>query len=191
MALSQEKAPLVGFNMISSPKNLKEKMQQGVLDLAVGYFPELEAGFYRKRLVNQYYVGLVSANHPRLNLMNTHSISYFTEKHIEVINNGSDSSLLEVELRAISQKRHIALRLSNHLGLSRLLLSSDLVATVPEILAKQLCKEHNLEMFSLPFECYSYPIYAYWHEKRHKDSDHIWLREVLFDAAEEEGKKLL
>lgn len=191
LALSQEKASLVGFNMSSSPKNLKEKMQQGVLDLAVGYFPELEAGFYRKRLVNQYYVGLVRANHPRLSLMKSDSMSYFSEKHIEVVNNGSDSSLLEEELSAMSQKRYIALKLSNHLGLPRLLLSSDFVATIPEILAEQLCKEQNLEMFALPFECYSYPIYAYWHEKRHKDSDHIWLREILFKAAETESQKLI
>lgn len=185
LALAQEKAPFVGFHLSSSPKNLKEKMQQGSLDLAVGYFPELDAGFYHKRLVSQYYVGLVREDHPRLNLMQANAMAYFAEKHIEVINNGSDTSLLEIELRSESHERDIALRLSNHLGVSRLLLSSDLVATVPEILAEQLCKEQRLQMFSLPFECYNYPIYVYWHEKRHKDSDHIWLRELLFKAAEE------
>lgn len=181
--LSQKIAPSISYDMTSSYKHLKERMQQGEVDLAVGYFPELEAGFYHKRLISQYYVGLVRADHPRLDSMKTDSMVYFEEKHIDVSNNGNEDSLIERELKSLSEQRNIILRLSNFLGLSRLLLSSDLVATVPKILAEQLCEDQALQSFELPFECYSYPIYAYWHEKRHKDVDHVWLRELLFNAA--------
>lgn len=178
----RNEAPSIKFDVTSSQKELKEKMQQSILDLAVGFFPELEAGFYHKRLVTQSYVGLVREDHPRGHLMNSEAMAYFEEQHIDIANNRHDSSLLEWELRSSPQQRNIVLRLSNYLGLSRLLLSSDLVATVPRVLAEQLCKEHSLQLFKLPFECHSYPIYAYWHEKRHKDQDHIWLREQLFSV---------
>lgn len=182
--LSQQEAPSIQFYMQSSQTNLKEKMQLGALDIAVGFFPELEAGFYHKRLINQYYVGLVRADHPRLELMINDAMVYFDEKHIDVSNYGREYSLIEQELQSSSHQRNIMLRLSNFLGLSRLLLSSDLVATVPKMLAEKLCEEQDLKMFSLPLDCYSYPIYAYWHEKRHKDRDHIWLRNMLFKASE-------
>lgn len=181
--LSQQEAPYIAYNMSISHKNLKERMQQGGVDLAVGFVPELEAGFYHKRLISQYNVGLVRAGHPRLNSMKSDSMAYFGEKHIDVSNNEGEDSLVERELKSLSQKRHITVRLSNYLGLSRLLLSSDLVATVPKILAVQLCEDHDLQLFPLPFDFYNYPIFAYWHEKRHKDADHIWLRQQIFKAA--------
>lgn len=185
LKISQQVAPSIRYDMSSSYANLKERMQEGEVDLAVGFFPDLEAGFYHKRLISQVYMGIVRADHPRLSSIKSDSMVYFDEKHIDVNNSSGEGSLIERELKSLSYNRQMILRLSNYLGLSKVISSSDLVATVPEILAQQLCENRDLQMFTLPFECHTYPIYAYWHEKRHKDVDHIWLRELLFNAADQ------
>ena len=62
------------------------QMANGEIDLAIGFLPNLENGFYQQKLFEQYYVVIASKNHPRLNSNNLTIEQYLSEPHKSLAN---------------------------------------------------------------------------------------------------------
>lgn len=64
----QLRATAPGIRIQISPldDDTGRKLEAGEADLAVGFIPALEAGFYQQALFRQQYVCLASADHPRI-----------------------------------------------------------------------------------------------------------------------------
>ncbi|MFZ2387738.1 MAG: LysR family transcriptional regulator, partial [Polaromonas sp.] len=59
-------APHVQIELEKISTDIVRRLQDGEVDLAVGFMPQLEAGFYQQVLFEQNYVCLVAQSHPRL-----------------------------------------------------------------------------------------------------------------------------
>jgi DNA-binding transcriptional LysR family regulator len=66
-----------------------------------------------------------------------------------------------------------------------LLAGTQLVATLPEHLAKTLAKVANVKWLPLPFEAPDTREVVIWHKRNEPDPGHSWLREILIEAARE------
>ena len=65
MQVLQAEAPQVAIHTVrNAAAATREDMARGGVDLAVGWLPDLHAGFHQRRLFEQRYVCLMAAGHP-------------------------------------------------------------------------------------------------------------------------------
>ena len=81
-------APNIHIEILPLSPNLAQLLESGGADLALGFMPQLEAGFYQNVLFKQRFVCMVSANHPRIRTQLTLE-QFQTEEHAVISSSGS------------------------------------------------------------------------------------------------------
>ena len=156
--------------------DLAVSMQSGDIDLALGLLPQLEAGFYQQTLYAQDWVCLANAAHPRLQGQ-VNSSQYQAESHIHIAS-GTGADLLQQALLAQQIQRSIALELPGFLGLSAIVSSTDLLATLPRQIGETLARMAGLQVLACPFAIAGFNVKQHWHARYHEDNANRWLRGV-------------
>jgi DNA-binding transcriptional LysR family regulator len=161
-------------------ESLAQQLQDGQADLALGFLPWLDTGFYQQTLYDQDWICLVNARHPRiLNDDATHwnLKVYQSEAHVG-ITPGTSYQLLDSTVAAQQISRHIRLELPGYLGLSTILSSSDLIATLPRHIGETLANTANLRTLPCPFSVTGFTVKQYWHTRYNNDNANRWLRSL-------------
>ena len=160
--------------------DLAHALQAGEADLAVGFLPWLDAGFYQQTLYAQDWICLANAQHPRvINGQPAHwnLAVYQAEAHIG-ISSGTGYQLLDSATAAQHISRRIRLELPGFLGLSAILSTSDLIATLPRHIGETLARAAGLRVLPCPFAIPGFTVKQYWHARYHYDADFRWLRDI-------------
>ncbi|TXT38027.1 MAG: LysR family transcriptional regulator [Comamonadaceae bacterium] len=160
--------------------HLEEALQSGAADLALGFLPWLDTGFYQQTLYAQDWICLANPRHPRITDATPEQWNlavYQSESHIG-ITPGTSYQLLDHTVAALRLKRQIRLELPGFLGLSAILSSSDLVATLPRQIGETLARQAGLRTLPCPFEVQGFAVKQYWHARFHHDNANRWLRGV-------------
>lgn len=173
-------APGVTLQASRIDASLAPSLQSGEADLALGFLPWLDAGFYQQMLYAQDWICLANAQHPRVadaqpahwNLQ-----VYQAEAHIG-ISAGTGYQLLQSAVTSQHITRQIRLELPGFLGLSAILSTSDLIATLPRHIGETLARAACLRVLPCPFEIPGFPVKQYWHARYHHDAACRWLRGV-------------
>lgn len=173
-----ELAPLVRIEVLRIATDTPERLTAGDADLAVGYMPELEAGFYQQRLFEQGFSCVVAHDHPRVKSRMSAAL-FKSERHVEITAPGTGNELVELELRRIGVQRNIALSLHTLPGLGNLLAETELVATVPERVGQTLTRIAKVKLLETPFKLPVFAIKQHWHERFHQDPANCWLRSLI------------
>jgi DNA-binding transcriptional LysR family regulator len=169
-------APGIRLEAATIGSNMATDLQSGEADLALGLIPSLEAGFYQQALFDQDWICLCNPNHPRLGAKFTLK-TYLAESHVGIVS-GTGSSLLDKALQHIGQQRQTQLALPGFLGLSAILLSSDLIATLPRHIGETLGHAAGLRVYPCPLPIEGFTVKQYWHTRFHHDPANRWLRAV-------------
>jgi len=103
-------APAIHIEMLRITAETPKLLEAGESDLAVGFMPELEAGFYQQKLFEQGFACVVRRNHPRIEARMTAGI-YKRERHVAITAAGTGHDLVESELQRLGVERRIALSL--------------------------------------------------------------------------------
>lgn len=172
-------APGIRLEAAAIGPNMATDLQSGVGDLALGLIPGLEAGFYQQALFDQDWICLCNPKHPRIHKRLSLK-QYLSESHVGIVS-GTGAQLLDVSLQNIGQKRRIQLALPGFLGLSAILQSSDLVATLPRHIGETLAKAAGLKVLACPLAIDSFTVKQHWHVRFHQDPGNVWLRKVIWD----------
>lgn len=173
-------APHIRLNVRQITTETTYQMANGEIDLALGFLPHLENGFYQQKLFEQYYVVIASKNHPRLTDENITTAQYLKESHID-IDAGIGHYHIENELLNLDLKRNILMRLPSYLGVGLVVQETDAIATVPYYLSEVLLSRGNLQIFNAPISFPTYAVKQYWHMSCHHKTSHQWLRKMLHD----------
>lgn len=169
-------APGIRLEAATIGPNMASELQSGEADLALGLIPGLEAGFYQQALFDQNWICLCNPRHPRLGAKLSLK-AYLSESHVGIVS-GTGASLLDKSLQQIGQQRQIQLALPGFLGLSAILLSSDLIATLPRHIGETLANAAGLRVLSCPLQIEGFTVKQYWHTRFHHDPANRWLRAV-------------
>jgi len=156
------------------------QMANGEIDLALGFLPNLENGFYQQKLFEQYYVVIAAKDHPRLTCDSITTEEYLRETHID-IDAGMGHYHIENELLNLELKRDILMRLPSYLGVGLVVQETDAIATVPYYLSEVLLSRGNLKIFEAPIAFPTYSVKQYWHMSCHHKTSHQWLRNMLHE----------
>ncbi|AWT48718.1 LysR family transcriptional regulator [Psychrobacter sp. YP14] len=176
----KQHAPHTKLDISAINSDTPSRMSSGEIDLAIGYIPHLEAGFFQQTFFEQHYSVVVRQDHPRLTQNTLTLEAYQQEQHADVISSGTGHYLLEDHLRRRHIKRHIAITLPTYLGVGLIIQQTDLVATLPDKLAKLLLQENRLHTLPLPLDIPKYQVKQHWHERMHANPDNQWLRQVCY-----------
>jgi len=178
----QKVAPGVSISTVRNTAiNLKDAMEAGHVDLAIGLLPQLKAGFFQQRLFSQQYVCVFRKNHS-LDKRKISPADFFAADHVVIASAGTGHGKVDEILDSGSQKRRIRLTVPHFVAIGHILQSTDMVATVPERLAEKMATPFKLRYVNHPVKLPQIAINLFWHAKYHKDPANQWLRSLVFDT---------
>ena len=152
-------------------------LQSGAADLALGFVPWLESGFYQQTLFPQDWVCLVNRDHPRVQGSLTLR-DYNREAHV-AITAGTGAQLLEDALSRDAVERRVVVELPGFLGLSGIVSATDLIATLPRQIGETLASMAQLRVMECPLTLPPFLIKQHWHARYHDEPGNRWLRGVV------------
>lgn len=174
-------APNISINTVRNTAiNLKDGMEVGHVDIAVGLLPQLKAGFFQQRLFEQKYVCLLRKGHPLDKKRMT--IKEFTQaEHVVVVSPGTGHAKVDESIERKGIRRNIRLTVPHFVAVGHILSTTDMVATVPERYARQCLAPFNLRFMEHPVALPETGINVFWHAKFHKEPGNQWMRRLIFN----------
>jgi DNA-binding transcriptional LysR family regulator len=154
------------------------ELANGTVDLAVGFMPHLEAGFYQQKLFDQHFVCLVSTRHPRVGKSLTVAMLR-DEGHVLVRTSGTGHAIVDKVLAQENVERNVALRLPSFLGVARIVAQTELLAIVPYRYGAAMVDSEDIRLLPVPVELPSFEVKQHWHERYHADASNRWLRQTI------------
>ena len=160
--------------------SLRDDMEAGKVDLAIGLLPQLKAGFFQRRLFRQRYVCIFRKGQ-KLDKRKLSLAEFAAAEHLLVISEGTGHGKVDEVLKRSGVERRISLTVPHFVAVGHILQATDLVATVPERLAERMAEPFGLTYVSHPATLPEVAINVFWHAKFHKAPANQWLRSVVFD----------
>jgi DNA-binding transcriptional LysR family regulator len=184
-------APGVNLHAVQLPiKELREALESGEMDLAVGFIPGLSTGYYQQRFFNRSYVCIARRDHPVIG--DTLSLDeYLAASHAVVSAPGTGHDVVESVLAERGYTRRVALHVSHFLAIPLIIASTDLVVTIPTMLAESYLHTSNIKLLAPPLAFPEYAIAQYWHSRFHKDPANRWLRGLLSEMFQDSADSLI
>ncbi len=186
----QRLAPLASLRSVSPPPSeLREGVETGEIDLAVGYFPDLETNnFFQQRLFTHHFCCLLRADHPiaskRLSLK-----QFLSLKHVAVHAAGRSQELVERFLSRNKIHPKVVLVTPHFMSLPIIIGKSDLCATVPHAIGMFFSGSWtNIKTVLPPFtDAPRIVLKQHWHRKAHHDPRSQWLRRLVSELFNQES----
>lgn len=180
-------APGVSLSTVrTTATGLRDDMEAGKVDLAIGPLPQLKAGFFQRRLFRQKYVCLFRRGHA-LEQRRVSLADFKAAEHLVIVSAGTGHGKVDELIRRAGVERQVRLTVPHFVSVGHLLQRTDMVATVTERLAHSLAAPFDLVHRPHPIQLPEAAINVFWHAKVHRSPAHQWLRGVVFDLFGEHG----
>jgi DNA-binding transcriptional LysR family regulator len=108
---------------------------------------------------------------------------YLQMPHALVLTGDGHQARIDQPLKALGQKRHIALRMPFYIPAVLAIAHTDLVLTVPRTLANVTKQISTLRTIEPPRELKTFPYFMCWHPRLTNEAAHMWLRDQVRMAA--------
>jgi DNA-binding transcriptional LysR family regulator len=176
---SQVRALAPGVSLEAAPihAGMGAELESGAADLALGFIPTLDAGFYQQALYDQDWVCLAHPDHPRIRPGVFGLDDYSREAHAGIVY-GTGAQLLDATIRRLGVERRLALSLPGFLGLPAIVSTTDLIATLPRHIGETLAAIGGLQVLDCPVPIPGFQVRQHWHARFHQDPGNRWLRGV-------------
>jgi DNA-binding transcriptional LysR family regulator len=176
-------APRLRLHTMQIPgRRLRDALGDGDVDLATGDY-DLGAGCRSVLLYESTYACVVRADHPQIRTQM--SLKQFrAAEHVLV---SPDSAFRHGETigRALTRRdvsARIAVQISHFHAVLPLVADTDLIATIPERLARAMQQFANIKVLHPPIALPKIRVFLYWHERFHREPGNQWLRRVYVDC---------
>ena len=167
--------------------NLKEDMESGTVDLALGLLPNLQTGFFQRRLFHHKYVCVFRKGHPVAQSPMT--LAQFTQlDHVGVVSANTGHSEVDGLLERAGIQRKMRLVVPHFIAVGHILQTTDLIATLPERFAQRCEVPFGLVSSPHPARIPDIAISLFWHAKFNRDPANMWIRQLFVELfADSEG----
>jgi DNA-binding transcriptional LysR family regulator len=183
----KREAPGIALSTVrNTAVNLRDELESGKVDMAIGLLPQLKAGFFQRRLFRQRYVCLMRSGH-RLDKKRMTLAEYAGAEHLVVVSAGTGHGKVDELLQRSGIERRVRLTVPHYVSVGHILQRSELITTVPERLADRLLAPFGLAKVAHPAKLPEVAINAFWHAKYHRAPANLWLRSVVFDLFAEDA----
>lgn len=179
-ALEQE-APGVSIDFRTWQAGQYALLASGEIDLATTLFDESPPNLHGRLLGEDRAVCLMRKDHPLTALEQLGQDDYLACKHVRVSGGGDKDSFIDRHLRSQGLQRRISLQVPFFSATVQVLGNSQALATVPEHIARQLCRLHGLAWRPLAFVEHTQRYWVVWHQRLQASAEHRWLRNRVFE----------
>lgn len=177
------RAPSATLHSVSLPHGqLISALEQGMVDLAVGYMPDLTgAGLYQQRLFDHGFSCLMRAGHRLAERVRLRRSDYEDADHVAVHTPVRSQDLIDRTIEQKGIRRRIVMHTPHFMSLPVIIAQSDLIATVPSAVGSTFVDTGLLVSRPPPFASPRFAVKQYWHRRFHDDPRNRWLRQRLAD----------
>ncbi len=181
-------APGVHLQLKSSDRfSQHESLESGEIDIAIGPVGAMKDDLRASPLWRDHLTTLMAADHP---LANDLTIETFASAahvvdagHVRITPDGYVTSIVDAILAASGLKRRIAVVLPNSAGIPYVVAATDLIATLPSRVIRDLAPIQNVRILPAPFPAVEVCPHMLWHIRTQNAPLQIWLRAVIADIA--------
>ena len=159
---------------------LRDAMERGEVDLAIGFLPDLKAGFFQRRLFRQRYVCLFRNGHPLAETGLTMK-SFLAAEHVSITAEGTGHGMVDTAIQRAGVQRNSRLHVPHFVAVGHILQTTDLIAVVPEAYAKRTLAPFDLRSAPCPVKIPDITVNVLWHARNHREPGNHWLRQLIFD----------
>lgn len=181
--LMEQAGRLAPHVSISTVRNLSldlaKEMETGGIDLAFGHLPHLQTGFLQRQLFPQNYVCLFRQD-SRFNKDSLSLKDFMEAEHIGIAAEGTGHAMINDLFAKMGIERKIKLYVPHFIVVGHILAATDMIATVPQILAMRLCEPFGLSWKPHPVKLPEISVGLFWHAKVHRSLENRWLRDLIF-----------
>lgn len=190
----QQSAPKATVRSVTlPPAQVEHDLQNGSIDLAIGYFPDLKKNnFFQQRLFTHHFICLLRADHPITSSQLTLD-QFLGLGHAVVRAEGRSQEVFERFLEKKRITRRIVLRTPHFMSIPMIIARSDLVATVPHALGIYIRQPGTgVKIVAPPLDIPGFDLKQHWHRKFHHEAKIVWLRGLvseLFNDSRDEWRE--
>jgi DNA-binding transcriptional LysR family regulator len=193
-------APNISIRVLPlTTRDPRALLENGVVDLALGYFPAVLAdltaraqvgeamAFEHHRLYDGEYVCVMRKGHP----LAQHNISledFCNARHLLVSFSGRPYGFIDEALASIGKHRRVVMTVNQFFTAGRMVVNSDLLTVLPRHFVPTTGISNEFFLCELPFKVPALHVDALWHRRKHAQSEHVWLRDVLINIAHDAFK---
>ncbi|WP_144143527.1 LysR family transcriptional regulator [Paraburkholderia sp. BCC1884] len=186
LAAVRERAPFATLKPIQVPSlELASALQDGAVDLAIGYLGKLGDNLHQQALFRRSLVGIIKGGTTRRKLRM--SVETFIEKkHVVAGTLALTNQLLEKEMRLHGARLKVGVEVPYLLAVPSLVANSDFIAAVPDELAELFSRLADVDVFPLPIRLPDLIVQQFWHARYHSDAGHRWFRSLVAQTLRQE-----
>jgi DNA-binding transcriptional LysR family regulator len=175
-------APAVDICTVAMPpRDLVAAFQKGQVDLAIGYFPDVDGlDILQQRLFSDGFACVVRVGHPEVHERLTQK-QFQNLSHAVVKTEGRSREIVEQYLKQHGIRKRDLLRSPHFLSIPMVIASTDLVMTVPASVAELFRQIADLQVLQPPFPIPFIDVKQYWHRYQQSDPGNQWLRSIVVD----------
>lgn len=165
------------------PARIARQAALGDIDLAFHTVAGSPPDMRRRTLFAERYVLVGRDDHPRLKRKST--LAQFCALDFVLVSHdgGGFEGVTDEALARLGMRRRVVLSVPHFLFVASVVARTDLVAMLPERLARQVAEERSgLRIVAAPVDVPGYRMAMLWHERLHRDPAHRWLREQIAAA---------
>lgn len=180
VAALEREAPGVSLQYRTWQAGQYALLGNGEIDLATTLFDESPPNLHGRLLGEDRAVCLMRRDHHLAVEGPLSQADYLSCKHVRICGGGDKDSFIDRHLRNQGLQRQISLEVPFFNATVQVIGNSQYLATVPEHIARQLCRLHPLAWRSLDFVSHSQRYWVVWHQRLHGSPEHRWLRERVY-----------
>jgi DNA-binding transcriptional LysR family regulator len=160
---------------------LKDEMETGRVDLAIGAFDDLSEALYQRQLFRQAFVSMFRKDHPLAR--GTVDVKRFIEaQHLIVDAAHSPYDRINALLEKAGVAAGARFRVPHFTAVPYIVAASELVVTVPQKLAESAAAPFGLKWIVPPLQLPTLETRVFWHRRFNHDPGIQWLRGLIADV---------
>lgn len=156
------------------------------IDAVIGVIDEARSGLQRRALFDDRYVCLLRSDHPVAGQGLTME-RFLAADHIVVAISDLGPTAVDDVLARRGASRRVRVRVPSFLAAVDTVSRSDLVMTLPAMLARTVADPGRFVVLPPPLDLPGFTMSLIWHKRYQDDPSHIWLRDSIVAA----GKSLV
>jgi len=160
--------------------NVKDEMERGRIDLAMGFLPGLKSGFFQRKLFSQPYVCVFRRGHP-LARTGVSARQFRAAEHVAIVSEGTGHGVVDEVIEQAGIRRRLRLTVPHFMAVGPVLATTDMIAVVPRRFADCACEPFGLATAPCPVKIPESVINVFWHARSHREPANQWLRQVVVD----------
>jgi DNA-binding transcriptional LysR family regulator len=173
------KVKSLNLRVIPSQSPTPAMLREDRCDLLITPLPPSGIDIVQKRLLQDHYVCYYDS---RVRSAPATHAQYLAARHITVVYTDNERLDFDRRLEASGLHRDIAISVPSFSGVPAFLRGSDMLASMPSLLAGDVVRGFASVRIPLPSRAGALaklPMYMVWHQRYQKDPAHLWLREQL------------